>query len=135
MDTQHTVLIQRARVLRDLLVDTCTITPKLGTSPTVSGGILHPGTVSNRQYNGSANIPCRFDLSRAFRPDRLKFQITEVDEYNLELPHDMVVEPSDIITHPNGQRFEIRKVKDASNFDVTIECIIDAIGVVTDVNS
>lgn len=132
MDTTHTVAIQRTRVLRDLLVDRCTITPKLGASPSISGGILTPGSVTARQYNGSASIPCRFDLSRAFRPDRLKFQVTEVDEYNLELPWNMVVEPSDIVTHPNGQRFEIRKVKDASNFDVTIECIVDAIGVEVD---
>lgn len=134
------IAIQRRRIIKDLLPDVCQIFPKSGANKTVVGGILFSDDPVARQYAGSATIPCRVDLSRAFRPDRLKVQATEVDEYNLELPADTLVEASDLvhIVNPNTndtEIFEIRKKKDISNFDGTIECIIAVPGVDLDAHS
>ncbi len=132
--------ILRKRIIKDLLPDVCQIFPKSGDNMQVVGGILISDDPVAREYNGSDIIPCRIDLSRAFRPDKLKVQATEVDEYNLELPFDMLVEATDLvhITNPNTSRvevFEIRKKKDTSKFDGTIECIIAVPGADMDAHS
>lgn len=135
MDSLKIVAIQRKRIIKDLLPDTCQIRPKTGTGRTIDGaGILHDTPAALRQYAGSTTIPCRIDLSRAFRPDKLKVQATEIDEYNLELPFDMVVEPTDRVTI-GIEVFEIRKKKDLSLFDATIELVIAVIGAHTDADA
>jgi len=50
------------------------------------------------QYNGSIYIPCRFDGSRAFRPESLKFQELNANEHVLELPPHIDVRPNDKLT-------------------------------------
>lgn len=131
MNTTKAIRLERAAVIKHLLPDTCKIYPRKGTS-TIIHGIARPdGDPNPRLWRGREDIPCRADLSRAFRPDRLKAQATEVDEYNLELPYDTVFDPSDyIVIEKDGviNRFEIRKVKNISNWDVSIECIIDQTG-------
>lgn len=131
MNTQKIIDIERNMVILHLMPDTCKIYPRRAAS-TIVGGIERPvGDPDPRLWRGVEDIPCRVDLSRAFRPDRLKQQATEVDEYNLELPYDVEFEPSDyiIIEHNDiVNRFEIRKIKNISNWDVSIECIIDQTG-------
>ncbi len=138
MNIAKQVTRQRERIIKELLPDRCTITPKLGANPQVVGvGRLTSDAPEPRIWRGSTDVPCRIDLSRAFRPEKLKAQATEVDEFTLELPFDMVVYPTDIVrvVNPNTgrvERFEIRKKKDLSAFDATIECTIATLGLVID---
>lgn len=140
MDNAKTVKMYRERIIKDLMPDRCKIYPLHGTGATIVDGVMVSADPAPRTWRGVIDIPCRADLSRAFRPDRLKAQALEVDEYNLELPFDMVVEPSDIVEliDPNSGdvlRFEIRKRKNLSAFDGSIECVIDVAGVGFDANS
>src|SRR5258706_6837926 len=132
MNITKQIALERKFALKYLLPDTCKIYP-LHNGRTQDHGIITSTTaVAARQWHGITTIPCRIDLSRAFRPDRLKQQATEVDEYNLELPIDLVFDPSDyVVFNKDGvdHRFEIRKVKNLSKWDVTIECIVDVAGV------
>lgn len=135
MDSLKIVTIQRERIIKDLLPDTCQIRPKTGTSRTIDGaGILHDTPAALRTWRTLTDIPCRIDLSRAFRPDKLKVQATEVDEYNLELPFDVTVEPTDRV-FLGGEVFEIRKKKDLSLFDATVELVVAVIGANTDADA
>ncbi len=133
--------ILRERIIKDLMPDRCRIFPKSGTTRTVgSDGILVSNAPVARTWRGVQDIPCRADLSRAFRPDKLKVQATEVDEYNLELPFDCVVHPSDLVhmTNPTtGEEeiFEVRKRKNLSKFDGTVECIIAVPGTELDAHN
>lgn len=121
------IAMQRQDVIKYLMPDVCQIYPKNQTGMTInSAGITVRGTQVAREWKSSTDIPCRADLSRAFRPDKLKNQTTEVNEYNLELPYDMVVTADDRVV-VRGRNFVIRKIKDASNWDVTIECVIEEI--------
>lgn len=140
MDTLKQVSILRERIIKDLLPDRCQIFPKAGANPVIVGGVLTSDAPEARVWRHRTSIPCRADLSRAFRPDRLKVQVTEVDEYNLELPFDVEVEPSDLIHLINPvtgstEIYEVRKRKDMSRFDGTIECIIATPGVTMDAHS
>lgn len=140
MDSLHVVKKLRERIIRDLLPDTCRIYPKSGANKTIVGGVLVSDNPVARQWRGREDIPCRADLSRAFRPDRLKVQMTEVDEYNLELPWDVVVEPSDLIhilnPHTNvTEIYQVRKRKNISAFDGTIECTIAVPGATFDAHA
>lgn len=130
----------RERIIKDLLPDTCQIIPLIGANPVITGGVLTSSAPQARTWRSTTNIPCRLDLSRAFRPGRLKTQNTEIDEYNAEFPFDVVVEPSDLIvvTDPETsevQTFEVLKRKTFSKFDGTVECVIDAIGTPVDAHS
>lgn len=145
MDSLKIVNIQRNRIIKDLLPDRCQVFPKSGANKTVVGGVLRSDPPVARIWRTVNNVdiidvPCRTDLSRAFRPDKLKVQATEVDEFNLELPYDMVVEPSDLIHIENPitheiEVFEVRKRKNMSAFDATIECVIATPGVELDAHA
>lgn len=134
------IALQRRHIERELLVDTCQIFPKSGTSPTIVGGILTTAAPVARTWRGKSTIPCRVDLSRAFRPDKLPVQAVSVDEYNLELPYDAVVEPTDLIYITNRSTskveiFEVRKRKAISAMDGTVECTITVPGAEFDAHS
>ena len=140
MDITKIVAMQRDHIIKYLLPDTCKIYPKSGSNKVIVGGVLTSDAPAARVWRTLTDIPCRTDLSRAFRPDKLKAQITEVDEFNLELPWDVTVEPTDLIhiTHPltgDVEIFEVRKRKNLSNFDATVECTIAAPGVALDAHS
>ncbi len=145
MDSLKIVKMQRDRIIKDLLPDRCQVFPKSGSNRTIEGGVIRSDAPEARVWRTInaveiVDVPCRSDLSRAFRPDKLKVQATEVDEFNLELPYDMIVEPTDLIhlTNPNTNEieiFEVRKRKNISAFDATIECVIAVPGVVTDAHS
>lgn len=139
MNTAKQIDILRERIIKDLLPDTCQIIPKVGANPVIVGGILTSDAPTPRVWRTLTDIPCRLDLSRAFRPDRLKVQVTEVDEYNIEFPFDVDVQPSDLVhvtdRHGTLHIFEIRKRKTLSAFDGTVECIIAAPGIEMDAHS
>jgi len=140
MDSLKIVKILRERIIKDLLPDSCMIYPKSGANKVIVGGVMTSDTPVARVWRNKTTIPCRADLSRAFRPDKLKVQATEVDEYNLELPFDCSVEPSDLIHLINPitgatEIYEVRKRKDMSRFDGTIECVIATPGVKMDAYS
>lgn len=116
----------RERVIRDLFPDTCTLTPMSGGSVVISGGVMTSATPTPRTWRNKTDVPCRMDIDRAFRPDKFKNQVTVVDEYTLELPFDATVEASDTVTY-QGRKFAIRKIKQGSKWDVTIECIVTEI--------
>lgn len=133
MNTLKQITLERNTIIKHLLPDTCRIYSRNG-GVTMDHGTPHQVAPTARTWRLDANndpildVPCRADLSRAFRPDKLKQQATEVDEYNLELPFDMVFDPTDyVVINYKGidNRFEIRKVKDISNWDASIECVID----------
>lgn len=117
----------KKEVIKKLLPDTCTIMQAEGDSSTIVDGIVQQGTRPLREYNGSTDIPCRLDIDRAFRPDKFKTQATTVDEYTLEIPVGIPVLPADIVT-VRTSRFIIRKIKNMSNWDVTIECTVVEVG-------
>lgn len=128
------IAYQRQRIEKMLLPDTCQLVPALGATPVISGaGILVTEAPTPRLYRGLADIPCRADISRAFRPDKLKTQTTEVNEFNLELPSEVTVIATDRVVI-RGRNFVIRKIKDVSNWDVTIECVIEEISTQIDNN-
>lgn len=108
------------RVLYTLLPDTCTIRPHVDdASYTIDRhGIATWDTPENRTYLDSENIPCRADHVRAFRPEELDFQATQVDEVELHLPHDLIVEEEDIVTL-RGNEYRIRQLIDDSEYEVT----------------
>lgn len=124
----------REQTIRRLMPDRCQIMPGVGGNVTIDdSGVLHTDDPIPREWRGVTDIPCRFDLSRAFRPDKLKQQATMVDEFNLELPFDVTVEPGDKILI-GGHQFEIRKLKNLSQWDITIEAVITETGTDYDYN-
>jgi hypothetical protein len=140
MQLAKQVALQRKLIEKELLPDTCQIYPKSGANPTIVGGVLTTTAATPRTWRGVTTIPCRVDLSRAFRPDKLPVQAVSVDEYNLELPFDTVVEPTDLIYITNRSTgkveiFEVRKRKAISAFDGTVECTITVPGADFDAHS
>lgn len=140
MNITKQVDMLRERIILDLLPDVCQIIPKVGANPQIIGGVLTSTAPVARVWRGVSDIPCRLDLSRAFRPDRLKVQATEVDEYNLELPFDAVVYPSDLVVvtdRSTGETvtLEVRKRKTLSAFDGSIECVVAVPGIEMDAHS
>jgi hypothetical protein len=124
MSISSVISVARERVIRDMMPDRCTVTPSVGASVVVSGvGIETSSPPTPRTWRGASSIPCRVDFSRAFRPDGFRFQTTVADEFVLELPFDLVFLPTDLVTI-NGQNYQIRKTKDVSDWDVTIEVMI-----------
>lgn len=126
MNPQKVIDRASARIQEDLLPDRCTIETVTGT-PTISdmGVVTHsPAYLS---YNGSTSIPCRFDNSRSFRPERLPNQEINVNEYVLHLPKTVFAKPNDKIRASYGGRirvFEVRKQSNLSTWRATNEALI-----------
>jgi len=129
LNTQKHVQRGREQIIAKMLPDFCNLYPLEGENTIIDGaGIITQIPSPPRQWRGSINIPCRADVSRSFKNDGMKFQTAVVDEYNLELPYDVEVEEEDIVMI-NGVRFEIRKLKNLSNWELTREAIIIAISI------
>lgn len=135
MDVVKHINLAHERILRELMPDTCHIIPNTGSGAVIVGGVKTSNAPVPRVYKLDENndpvslFPCRLDVSRAFRPDRLKEAVTVVDEYQLTLPRDTILLHSDRIVvfttkNPGGVKYEIRKLKDRSNFDVTVVATI-----------
>jgi hypothetical protein len=122
------ITLQRQFAERELLPDTCLIMPAHGANRVVSGiGIATSEAPEPRQWRGQTAVKCRMDNSRAFRPARLPGMTTEVDEFQLELPWDMIPDPSDHIVCKD-QTYIIRKMDTVSNFNVTNVLIVTILG-------
>lgn len=105
----------QVKIASTLFPDTCKIRPASGAYTTDDAGIPVYGAVVYRTYNGQINIPCRADDVRSYRPDTLPVQPSQVDEIDLQLPIDLVVLESDVVTL-NGFEYKIHKLTDDSNF-------------------
>ena len=115
-----------------LLPDTCTIYPDVGDNFTVdANGVETFDDVVAREYRGFSSIPCRADPVRAFRPDALPAQVTQVDEIDLQLPMDMVVEETDHV-FINGFEYKIRQLINDSDWALTKVAKIMKLGVSLD---
>jgi len=127
--TTAQVALQREYVIKHMLPDTCTITPHhSGTVSVSAAGVMSSTNPSPRVWRTLTNIPCRMDYSRAFRPGALSNQTTSIDEYIMELPFDIVFDTADRVV-VDGQTFLMRKVKDKSNWDVSVEAVLTKLGV------
>ncbi len=121
MTPQKQVAQWRKFMLDNLLPDTCKIhVPQTSTGATDAFGVPTVGTLTYLTYDGSEDIPSRFDLKMAFHPDRLKAQNKTIDEFDVELPADLegVVEGCFLIW--KGKRFVIRKLKDVAEYDISL---------------
>jgi hypothetical protein len=136
------IAMQRKRVIRDLLNDTCTITPVDGANMTVnSDGIpTSDAPVAKTWVNpfidgfvATTLIPCRVDPSRSQQPDRMKVQTVVVDQYYLELPFNVMVSPTDVVTiidrYNVPHRYEIVKLDLQGAMSLTILALITEINV------
>lgn len=122
----------RERYISSLMPDTCQIIPSKGSGITFTdGGIPVQTSPTAKLWRGISNIPCRADTSRAFRPDSLVSQTAVVDEYNLQLPYDVDVDENDKVII-GSNTFEIRKLKDLSEWDYTIEALIMKVSIEID---
>lgn len=131
------VAIQRRRVIRDLLVDRCTITPAIGANFSIdSGGIPAYDTPVARlwtnpfipNFTPTDSIPCRVDSSRSQQPDRLKVQTVVIDQYYLELPYNVTILPTDRVV-VNGHKYEVTKLDVQGNLGLTLVAIITEMSV------
>lgn len=121
---QKQVNIAREKYITSLMPDTCQLFPSRGTDIVIDdAGIVTQTPSVAKTWRGLTDIPCRVDVSRAFRPDALSNQTAVVDEYNLQLPYDVDVHEDDLV-HIGNRVFEIRKLKRASEWDYTIEALI-----------
>lgn len=133
MDNLAKQVAQQQRLaLKVLLPQTCQVYPATGVRTVSPAGTPISQDPDPRQYNGSDDIPCRADLSRAFRPGQLPNQVTTVDEYFIEFPFDFVFEETDRV-HLNGERFIIRKTNISSTWNITNEATISRLGANLDV--
>lgn len=109
----------QARTIAVLLPDLCNIQPANLDNKTVNRyGIEEGDEPSLRTYNGNADIPCRADAQRSFRPEELDYQASQVDEVDLHLPHDVTIAETDIVIL-NSNKYKIRKLVDDSEWDLT----------------
>lgn len=125
------IAIERKRVVEWLLPDLCQIIPSHGENAQISGaGIVtydtpQPRTWRSLQGLDVTDIPCRMTIERAFVPDKLQMQATVVSRYVLELPASMrgIVHEADRVMK-GGRKYEIRKISDQSEWDVTLEMTV-----------
>jgi hypothetical protein len=109
----------KQRAILTLLPDTCLIFHKFPDSATVNRqGVPENQAWGEVRYNDSLDIPCRADLVRAFRPETMDYQPTVADEIDLHLPHDLELFVDDVV-YLNNNRYQIRKLDDASVWDIT----------------
>lgn len=114
------------------LVDTCTVYPDVGDNFVVDiDGIAAYDAKVAREYEGSNVIPCRADPVKAFRPDTLSGQPTQVDEIDLHLPIDMLVEETDTVVL-KGFTYKIRQLINSSAMATTQVAKIMRLGVSLD---
>jgi hypothetical protein len=118
------VAFAREHYIKRLMPDTCQLFPTKGTAITIAdAGILQQTPATAKTWRTLTSIPCRVDMSRAFRPDSLPSQTVVIDEYNLQLPFDTNVAENDLV-HIGTKVFEIRKLKKISEWDYTVEALI-----------
>lgn len=120
----------KERLINAVLPDTCNLQPSANGYSTDAFGIITPVVAALREWRGTTDIPCRFDISRAMRNDRLDVQTTVVTEYHVDLPYDLEVDENDWLIH-NGVTYEIKRLKAASDYDLTREVTVAAANINT----
>ena len=111
------------RIEKDMLPDICQIAYVDESAVTYANGIRQVPVDSFRTYEGSQDIPCRIDESRAFRPAEVRQQATEIFEYFLQLPKSVIVGGADRIII-EGERYVIRKLQNVAQWDATKQALI-----------
>ena len=115
-----------------LLLDVCAIYPDVGANYTIDiDGVETSDAVVARTYRGFSTIPCRADAVRAFRPDMVSGQPSQVDEIDLHLPIDMFVAETDRIVL-NGLDYKIRQLIDDGAMALTKVAKLMRLGVSLD---
>ena len=107
----------------NLLPSVCNILPQVGTDVTIDKGIVRQTEATYREYNGSVDIPCRLDPSRAYRQANYEHDVATVFEYNLELPIGVDVEPTDKVI-VGGKEFNIAKLTDVESYSITKSALL-----------
>ena len=124
----NNVAIIREQHITRLMPDLCYILPSVGANETMNPlGYVEADTPTYKTWRGIIAIPCRYDGSRAFRPDEVDVQVAVVTEYNLHLPHDLDINEDDNVIFIAGgdiEIFEIRKLKRLSDWSYTVEALI-----------
>lgn len=74
------------------------------------------------------NVPCRVDLTRAFRPDKLPDQLVVIDEFTVTFPYGTIVQHNDIV-HVKGDVLRVKRVNVLSEWDSFVEVLATRISV------
>jgi len=124
--------IVRDRTKKNVLPDRCTITRPSG-NPTVSatGTLTWSGGGVLVSYEGSTSIPCRFEISRSFRPETTEFQEIVASEFAMYFPTDVPMQTGYVIKITDQfdvvRWFEPRKISNVSEWDVVTEVTVEEI--------
>jgi len=131
VDVAKAIKIGRKKFIDFMAPDTCNLLPAESDDLTYVNGIPQQTDPDFREYNGSTDIPCRVDLARAFRPATLEDEISEVEEYSLELPYDLEFKSTDLV-RIDEKWYHFRKVLDVSVWDMTKSGLIMRVEKVSD---
>ena len=123
VDMISKIKLLQDRIERDILKSTCRLEKRPDTL-VVNDGVIDNSQVSLRSYNGSVDIPCDFQSSRAYRHADYDKDIATVLEYFLHIPIEVDIETTDTVITPEGKRFNIVKLLDEVTFDPTKSAII-----------
>ena len=119
LDIRKPIAIAREKVNSTLLVDKCKVLPQLGGNSRIEHGMVIQDEPTLREYNGSTDIPCRFDSARAYREADYEDDEAVVFEYVLEVPIDLEIQPTDVIIDKLDRRYNIVKISDVSELYVS----------------
>ena len=126
------VLEMRSRADAYLLPDTCQILKPSGTAvKSAKGNLTWADTTELISYNSSTTIPCRFAISRSFRPETTESQEIVASEFTMFFPVGVDLEVGFLIrmTDRNGKvrDFEPRKLSNLGDWDVLSEATVEEI--------
>lgn len=111
----------RAKVTENLLPDTCNIFYQ--TRVIDDAGNAGAPTAVYLSYNGSQNIPCRFDPTRQYRTSDVFGQETLLDDFMVTLPYN-IIPAVDYRVIKNGEEFEVRKVLSHHSWNVSSRIMV-----------
>lgn len=115
---------RRALVEASALPDTCRIAPFVRTADPAGGWT--EGLGEYLTFNGSIDIPCRFDPTRYYRGDDIVGSEIVINEYTMWLPHGVGVAP-DMYIEKNGVRFEVRKLLNKLSNSIAQQLLVAAL--------
>lgn len=106
--------------------DTCKITRPQVASIDDSGVVIRDNDLVI-SYEGSTDIPCRLDITRAFLTERDPASVANVRQYTIDFPIDVDIHPEDRVwVQDNGVDtwFKIRKLNYPKEFDGAIVAVM-----------
>jgi hypothetical protein len=113
----------RLHVEKYLLPSVCKLYPRQAQQGISDIGLPVFGAATPRVWRSVTDVICRKEESRAFLPDRLKSQVSDVNSFTLELPWDAPIQSEDTILMA-GVRYEIAKLSKASDMDFSTVALI-----------